>query len=82
MNKEQFIKSVKLKGKINYLKRLEAEMENNPQGKRTIQPSKQDYLKAAGQILSEMTETEFERGEKAGFERGFKAAEEKYGIIH
>ena len=54
MNKEQFIKSVKLRGKVIYLKRLKAEMENNPQGKQMVQPSKQDYMKAAGQILREM----------------------------
>lgn len=56
MSKEQFLKLVKIKGKINYLNRLKAEAENNPKQKPTVKADKQDYMKAAGQILGEMVE--------------------------
>lgn len=56
MTKDQFIRLVKLRGRLNYLKRLKAAMENNPQKRKAIQPSKQDYMKAAGHILLEILE--------------------------
>lgn len=54
MTKKQFIRATKLRGRIIYLKRVKAAMEADPKKRPTIQPSKQDYLKAAGQILGEI----------------------------
>jgi hypothetical protein len=62
MNKEQFIKSVKIKGKLNYLYRLKAE--NDPQKRQAIKPDKQDYLKAAGQVLRKMFENKNDEQDK------------------